>query len=114
MMPYTNQGVGYQSTDTSKNAAVDLSPKASTIRDFVIKYLKRVNCPATSEEIAAGIGLDYVSVQPRLSELQASGHVRDSGQRKKSRYNKNIIAWEMAKGAQGELFEHLASQRKTL
>ena len=79
-MPYTDDGVGYQKTDTSHNAAEQVS--AGTIRDYVLSYLHSQVGPQTSEEIAKGISLDYVSVQPRLSELRNMNLVRDSSTRK--------------------------------
>lgn len=96
-MPYTGKGVGYQKTDTSMAAAHSTGSKASIVRDQVMELLAQVFPRAlTSEEIARRLNLDYVTVQPRTSELRNAGKIRDSGVRKVGRYGKLIIAWEAA------------------
>lgn len=95
-MPYTDQSVGYQNTDTSRAAAEDIGTKAATIREMVIDSLHKSVLPLTTEEIAVAIRLPYRTVQPRLSELRAAGRVKDSGLRKRGTFGKNIIAWSLA------------------
>jgi len=90
-MPYTSQDVGWQRTDTSHDAAK--TTDAANIRKKVLWILGRAEIPLTSEEIAAGLGLPYRSVQPRLSELRDLGLVEDSGERGVSTYNKSVIKW---------------------
>lgn len=95
-MPHTDQGVGWQRTDTSAAAARDISPVAGTIKERVLAILHAHSFPLTSEEIARLADLPYGSVQPRLSELQMDKRVKDSGVRKLGRFNKQIIAWQLA------------------
>lgn len=94
-MPYTEDNIGFQKTDTSEQAAYDIATDAPTIRRKVLAALHASIVPLTSEEIANKIELPYASVQPRLSELRTAGRVEDSGIRKIGRYGKQIIAWKL-------------------
>lgn len=94
-MGYTEQGVGYQKSDTSLQAAIDMSAKTRTIKEQVLDCLHSSLTGLTTEEIADCIGKPYGSVQPRLSELQNDNRVKDSGKRKSGRWNKQIIVWEL-------------------
>lgn len=91
-MPH-HEGVGYQSTDTSREAAMHIAPTVSTVQKMVIDAL--AEGMLTSEEAAIRTGCDYRTIQPRFSELQDRGWVRDSGVRRKSSRGRNIIAWEI-------------------
>jgi hypothetical protein len=55
-----------------------------------------------SEQIAAAIGCEYCSVQPRTAELRMAGKIRDSGRRSESRYGRPTIIWVHTKHAQPE------------
>lgn len=87
-------GVGHQGGDTSLRAALDIAPKAATIRLKVMRKLAELDRPLTSEELADRLGIPYESVQPRLSELRRDNLVHDSGIRRTGRHGKPIIAWE--------------------
>jgi len=63
-MPYTEQGTGYQGTDTSKAAAVSGAGRKVTLRDQVHELLKSSLLPLSSEEIAAKLNRPYGSIQP--------------------------------------------------
>lgn len=94
-MPWTDAPkVGYQPVDTSLEAAIGVQPKAELIRTMILNFLRQTAKSWTSEEIAHRLDIDYRSVQPRLSELRDKGVVRDSGTRRLSSRNRNIIAWE--------------------
>lgn len=92
-MPYTPEGVGYQDTDTSLEAAEKIAPKAETIRAAVLDCLQKSPLPLSSSQIADLIGYPHVSVWPRLSELRERNLAEDSGQRGKSLYGKKCILW---------------------
>lgn len=95
-MGYTQEGVGYQSTDTSLVAAQEINMSAKTIRAKVLMALRQAGEPLTSEDLATHLGLPYRSVQPRLAELRNAGRVEDSGLRALSSFNRNIILWRIA------------------
>ena len=76
-MGYNEEGIGYQKTDTSKEAAQFNKEGKLTIREQV-KTLSK----------------DKVSVQPRLTELKNDGYLQDSGDRRLGKWGTNIIVWE--------------------
>lgn len=95
-MPFTPDAVGWQRTDTSRNAAHAIGGRALNIQGEVLRALAQSATAMTSEEIAETIGKPYPSVQPRLAELRNKLMVTDSGRRKIGRYGKPIIAWQLA------------------
>lgn len=50
--------------------------------------------PATADEIADRLGLDRLYVRPRVSELRATGRVRDHGTRRKNPGGRTATVWE--------------------
>ncbi len=92
-MGYTETGIGYQSTDTSKEAAVTNYKGKLTIRDRVYQLLQKTSQALSTEDIAGLLNVPYGSVQPRLSELQNEDKVEDSGERGKTRWGKACIKW---------------------
>lgn len=98
-MPYIESGVGYQATDTSMIAALEIKESAKTIRARVLLHLRRAGEPLSSEDLAVSLGLHYRSVQPRLAELRNAGLVEDSGERCVSDYNRPIILWRLSDDA---------------
>lgn len=93
-MPYTDTGIGYRYTDTSLEAAIAGEKTAPILRTMVLNFLRVTKRGWTTEEIADRLGLEYRSVQPRLSELRNEGQVYDSGERRMSRFHRNIIVWK--------------------
>jgi predicted transcriptional regulator len=93
-MPYTPDRIGWKRTDTSRLAALGMTPRASTIRAEVLSCLARSPVPLTSEEVSDAINKPECSVRPRLTELRNMLMVQDSGTRKIGKYGKPIIAWE--------------------
>jgi len=92
---FRKTGIGYQKTDTSKKAASNNTEAKLTIRDRVYQLLENSNTPLTTEEISWILKRPYGSVQPRLSELQNSGKVIDSGLRGKTQWGKSCIKWKI-------------------
>lgn len=71
---------GYQRTDTSRQAAREVAPQATSIRMLCLETLKRG--PATADEVADALGLSILTVRPRITELKVMGRVEDTGQRR--------------------------------
>tara|TARA_R110002020_G_C15805545_1_gene731592 strand:+ start:194 stop:499 length:306 start_codon:yes stop_codon:yes gene_type:complete len=92
-MGYNEEGIGYQKTDTSKEAAQFNKEGKLTIRDQV-KTLFKEGLKLTSEEVCHILSKDKVSVQPRLTELKNDGYLQDSGDRRLGKWGTNIIVWE--------------------
>ena len=85
---------GHRHVDTSVAAADALAPKLgrlqrmaeTTIRDAGLSGL-------TADELAARLGMDRWSIQPRTTELKRKGIIRDSGQRRANATGKQAIVW---------------------
>ena len=85
---------GHRNVDTSIAAANAIAPKlgrlqrmaAATIRDAGLSGL-------TADELAARLGMDRWSIQPRTTELKRKGLIRDSGQRRPNATGKQAIVW---------------------
>lgn len=85
---------GHKGGETSRLAAEAIAGKAPTVRERVLHELDRA--PATPEEIARSLGLDLLTVRPRLSELKKLGKAVDTGKRRRSRGGKMAIVWGRA------------------
>jgi len=91
-MPYNEQGVGYREVSTSIQAGEDVAMKAANVRLMVLGALTRGG-PMTSDELAAELGIDYRTVQPRTSELRAAGRIVDSGRVAYGPHGKRVTVW---------------------
>ena len=92
-MPYTEEKIGYQKTDTSETAARENKQWKLTAKQRVLQLLQKVTVSLTTEEIAELLNISYGTVQPRLSELRAEGKVIDSGSRGETKWGKPCIKW---------------------
>ena len=95
-MPYTQDGIGYQKTDTSRAAARSNYPGKLTARDRVLQLLQKMPLSMSSHEIAEGLNLPEVTVRPRLSELKNDNKIVDSGERGETPWGKKCIKWRSA------------------
>jgi len=94
-MGYTEEGIGYQSRDTSLAAAEADAGKKVSLREQVYKLLLQSAIPLSTEQIAERLTRPYVSVQPRISELSNDLRVEDSGKRGKTQWGKSCILWQV-------------------
>jgi predicted HTH transcriptional regulator len=92
-MPYTQDGIGYQKTDTSRAAARSNYPGKLTARDRVLQLLQKVPLSMSSHEIADVLRIPEVTVRPRLSELKNDNKIVDSGERGETPWGKKCIKW---------------------
>ena len=95
-MPYTQDGIGYQKTDTSRAAARSNYPGKLTARDRVLQLLQKIPLSMSSHEIAEVLNLPEVTVRPRLSELKNDNKIVDSGERGETPWGKKCIKWRSA------------------
>lgn len=98
-MGYTNEGIGYQYTDTSKQAA-NFSKRGKVSLREQVRELFQSNDKLTVEDVARLIGREEISVQPRVSELKKEGFLVDSTERRKSRWGTNTIVWTKSDSAE--------------
>jgi predicted transcriptional regulator len=93
-MGYTSEGIGYQSTETSRQAINEYN--LLTVREKVLLFLRSVskgNLSLTTEQISEALEIPYVSVQPRLSELKNENLVKISEDRGQTKYGKTCVKW---------------------
>lgn len=102
IMGYNAQGIGYQNTDTSFDAANDNVEKKLTLREQILDLLKRSSIPLTADSIAFIINKPFISVRPRVTELSADKLIRDSGKRAEGQWGKKCILWEACDDEQEE------------
>lgn len=92
--PYP-QSPGFRDTDTSRQAAVAVAGKQSSLKAAVFTAICNAgDRGATANEIAVATKIDLNTVRPRLTELSIGLKIKDSGMRRKSARGHNSIAWE--------------------
>ena len=85
---------GHRNVDTSIAAADALAPKLGRLqRMAAATILDAGPSGLTADELAARLGMDRWSIQPRTTELKRKGIVRDSGQRRPNATDKQAIVW---------------------
>jgi predicted ArsR family transcriptional regulator len=82
---------GYKAPGTSQQAAASMKSKAGTLRSKVAFALR--NHSMTADEVAVALGESILSIRPRLSELRATGSIRDTGMRRKNASGKSAVVW---------------------
>lgn len=90
--PYPHSA-GFKATDTSRAAAETIN--AACLRAKVLDTLRQ-HGPLTADEAADRLRIDRLSIRPRLSELKATGRVRDTGERRLNASKKRAIVWRLA------------------
>lgn len=94
-MGYTEEGIGYQSRDTSLAAAEANTGKKVSLREQVYKLLLQSAIPLSADQIADQLGRSFISIRPRVTELSNDLRVEDSGKRGKTQWGKSCILWQV-------------------
>lgn len=85
---------GHRNVDTSLAAAVALAPKLGRLQQMTLEAIQAAGWRGlTADELAAHLGMDRWSIQPRTSELKRKGLIRDSGLRRMNASRKMAIVW---------------------
>lgn len=84
---------GHQATDTSRQAAEDIRPKAATLRKQVLEMIRESVFGRSADSISRELGITILSIRPRCSELNAKGLIVDSGRRDLTESGKASIIW---------------------
>jgi hypothetical protein len=79
---------------TSRVAAMQIKPKAASVRALIFDSLRRE--PQTCDELEIRFGLPHQTCGPRIRELALGGQVRDSGVRRLTRSGREAIVWAAA------------------
>src|SRR5689334_16934474 len=91
-------------SETSREAAERIEPKANTLRRKLLDYMKTVH-RATDEQMQDSLQMNPSTQRPRRGELVDSGHLRDSGETGLTKSGRRAVVWEINEGAkQGRLF----------
>jgi predicted XRE-type DNA-binding protein len=85
------QSPGYRRTDTSREAAESIAPKAEDLRSKVMRMLRAGSM--TADEIATILEIDKLSIRPRVSELVKMGKIYDTGMRHRNASGKRAVVW---------------------
>jgi hypothetical protein len=81
-------------TATSTAAAVAIDRAAPRLRSLVYRFIAgRGEYGATDQECQLGLALSSQTQGPRRVELERSGHVRDSGERRPTLSGRKAIVW---------------------
>jgi predicted ArsR family transcriptional regulator len=81
---------------TSHQAAFEFDAKVTAIEQRILDELRGLGRGGlTSHALAAVLGLELVTVSPRLRPLVTKGLVRDSGRRAESPSGRARIIWEL-------------------
>lgn len=85
---------GFKSRGTSSLAARRIAPHPEALRDRVFTFLK-TNYPApfTADEVAGRLGVSFLSVRPRLSELRRSELIVPTTERRKNKSGMSAQCW---------------------
>ena len=87
---------GHRGVETSIEAADALASRLGPLQSLTLRFIAgRGPLGATSDECAAGLGIDRGSVQPRTSELNRKGLIVDSGLRRPNATGKRAIVWSL-------------------
>ena len=85
---------GHRTVETSIAAADAIAPKLGRLQRMAeAAILDAGPHGLTADELAARLDLDRWSIQPRTSELQSKGLIRDSGLRRRNGSGKMAIVW---------------------
>jgi hypothetical protein len=88
---------GHRNVDTSVAAADALAPKLGRLQRSAQVAIRAAGAHGlTTDELAAQLGMDRWTIQPRTSELRGEGLIRDSGQRRRNATGKLAIVWVTA------------------
>lgn len=85
---------GYKARSTSKEAADKINMRYPRLM-FEIEDVYKFgdNLTYTADEVAEQLQKNLISVRARITELTKQTVLRDSGERRKNKNNRNVIAW---------------------
>lgn len=85
---------GHRGVDTSMLAAQCVEPGLGRLQRMAEAAIREAGPDGlTADELAARLGMERWSIQPRTSELRRKGRIRDSGRRRLNLTGKQAIVW---------------------
>lgn len=82
---------GWKTTETSRVAAEEITPRARTLREQVLDLIQYHDL--TTDEVAAKLGKSVLAIRPRFSELSRMGLIHESGHTRKNASGVRAIVW---------------------
>jgi predicted ArsR family transcriptional regulator len=90
---FSTGGVRHEDPETSREAAVRVP--VERLEQYVLGAIKRLGGQATSEEVAALLGIDLQSITPRMAPLKRKALIQDSHHRRRGRRGRDRVVWEL-------------------
>jgi predicted ArsR family transcriptional regulator len=87
---------GFKVSGTSEQAAEAVTGTANKMRAAVLAQLAQYPGGATADEIAKDLDLSVLSVRPRVSELNRTGAIEQTGARRKNDSGMTATVWRIA------------------
>lgn len=105
--PYRGEPPHQAHSTTSTAAADSVAPSAGTWRRRVYQALvAELPDGLTDEQLASQLGMRANTERPRRRELQLTGHVVDSGQRRLVRSGRQAVVWRAVREDEGRRCHH--------
>ena len=86
---------GTYNVSTSIQAAADMQPRALRLRGLCLDALSDRG-DMTADEAALFLSIDKLSIRPRFSELNRTGEIVDTGERRENDSGKKAIVWAIS------------------
>jgi predicted ArsR family transcriptional regulator len=87
---------GFKVSGPSEQAAEAMGGTANKMRAAVLAQLALYPGGATADEVAKDLSLSVLSVRPRVSELNRTGKIRQTGARRKNDSGMTATVWQLA------------------
>lgn len=87
-------------TDTSREAAAAIAPRAKILREKVFSLL--LQRPMSADQCAIELNESPLAIRPRVAELNKMARIRDTGERAVNASGKRAIVWAAAFRDEGE------------
>ena len=87
---------GFKVSGPSEQAAEAITGTANKMRAAVLAQLAQYPGGATADEIAKDLDLSVLSVRPRVSELNRTGKIKQTGARRKNESGMTATVWRIA------------------
>lgn len=78
---------------TSEEAAKKIAPTLKKNQAAILDGLKDAGVPLTADELAAHLNKNFLSVRPRVAELNRLGKIRKTGERRKNASGHDAACW---------------------
>lgn len=92
---------GFKEPTTSAEAAAEIAPDAARLRGMTLEQIARKS--DTADGVAHALGVNFLSIRPRCSELRRLGLIKDSGVRGRTPSGRRAIVWELTEAGRRKM-----------